>query len=168
MTKEPYKDDEVIRLKYFYNLFVKRKRLYPSSYFLFVTNTRKKSLPLERPLFKKIISTYLDIYFNEFYYEDKTKYFMLSGQLEKAKGSPIIINSKKGIFNESNSIGWVWFLRPSIPFSSNLKLIKLKGSTSRVGKLEKKYCERNDFALLSPINKVMARIVKHKKLFKDD
>jgi hypothetical protein len=168
MTKTTYNDNEVIRFKYFYDLFLKRKRLYPSSYFMFVTKTRKKQLPLEKKLFKKIISTYLDIYFNEFYFEEKPKYFMLSGELDKALGARTAINSKKGIFREINSIGWVWYLRPSIPFVSNIRLIKLKGSTSRVGKLEKKYCEKKDIAVLTPINIFMAKIIELKKLFKND
>lgn len=168
MTKEPFKDDEVIRLDYFYKLFVKRKRLYPTSYFLFPTFTKKQKLPLEKSLFKKIVSTYLDIYFNEFYFQKKPKYFILSGELDKALGARKIINAKKGIFKELNSVCWVWYLRPSIPFNSNIRLIKLKGSNSRVGKLDKQYCINNDIAILKPINKIMGEIIKNNKLFKND
>lgn len=168
MTKEQYKDDEVLRLDYFHNLFVERKRIYPVSYFLFATYTRKKHIKLHKTLFRKIISTYLNVYFNEFYYSNKPKYFMLSGVLDKVKGSSIIINSKKGIFKESNSIGWIWYLRPSVSFVSNVRLIKLKGSTSRLNKLEKKYILNNDIALLSPINKAIAKIIKQNKLSKND
>jgi len=168
MTKTTYRDKNVLRLKYFYKLFVKRKRLFPSSYFLFPTYTRKKTLPVEWPLFKNIVSTYLDVYFNEFYFDDTPKYFILSGKLQKGRGARNVINSKRGIFKESNSIGWIWFLRPSISFMSNVRLIKLKGKTSRVNKLDKKYCENKDVNVLIPVRELMTKLIEQNKLIKND
>lgn len=168
MTKTMYKDNEVLRLKYFYDLFLKRKRLYPTSYFLFPLNTRKKKIPLDKLLHKKIIQTYLDIYFNDFYNKKSPIYFLLSGKLVKVKGSKFILNKKKGIFREAKSIGWIWYLRPSLPYISNIRLIKLKGSTSRLNKLEKRYHVDNDVDLLKPYNKAYRDLLNSNKLFKNE
>lgn len=166
MIKTTY-NDKVVRLKDFYELFLKRKIVFPTSYFHFRIKTRKRTIPLPRLLFKKIISNYLDIYFNDFYFQNKPMYFMLSGDLIKVRGAEIAINKKKGIFSEMKSIGWTWFNRPSLPYISNIKLIKLKGSTSRVGKLEKKYHMNNDYGLLTPMGVVHKQLLTDNKLFKN-
>lgn len=168
MIKTMCKDKTVLRLSYFYDLFLKRKRLYPTTYFLYPLHTRKKTVSLDKLLFKKIIQTYLNIYFNEFYSEKKPKYFMLSGELKKVKGSRILISKKKGIFKETKSIGWIWYLRPSLPYISNIRLIKLKGSTSRLNKIEKSYHIDNDVDLLKPYNKAYRELLETNKLFKNE
>jgi len=163
MTKEKSKDDEIITTNDFYNLFLERKKLYPTTWFLFPTFTRKKNLPLDKKLFRKLIKTYLNIYFNEFYANDVPKYFPLSGELKKAKGFPI--NFKKSTFIETNSICWIWYLRPSLSFFSNVKLIKLKGSSSRVGKLDKEYQKNKDVSLLKTVSNELKELITNDKIF---
>ena len=165
MSKERSKD-ESLRLNYFYGLFLKRKKLFPTSYFMFPVFTRKKKIPLEKTLYKKIINTYLDIYFNEFYFADVPKYFMLSGMLMKVKGSRFIINKKKGSLHQDRSIGWVWYLRPSLAYISNIRLIKLKGGTGKVNKLDATYKKNKDVEMLSSTNRFREQLMNDNKLYK--
>lgn len=164
MIKEESKN-KVLKIYDFYLLFLKTKRLFDVVYFFFPINTRKKKIAISRPLHKKIISTYLDIYFNEFYYQKRPKYFMLSGRLMKAKSIKHIVHLENGTFKESNGISWIWFNRPSEAFHSNVKMVKMKGSTSRVGRLDKKYKEDNDLETLETTKSVLDRLLKQRKFF---
>jgi len=167
MTKDKYSDNEIIRIDYFYNLFVSRKRLFFPSMFLFPTNTRNKKIPVDFQLFKRIIQKYFEIYFNELYFNDTPKYFPLSGKIKKAKGSNFFVNSKKKVRRLGRSLTWIWYDRPSISFCSNVKLIKLKGSTSRVGLLDKKYKEQKDIELLPSANSALMELVNNNKMFRN-
>lgn len=155
-------------LGYFWQIFCQDKKLYPTSYFFFPLKTRKEKIPLTKVFYKKIIQTYLDIYFNEFYSENKPKYFMLSGELIKVRGNSIIGDRKNDTFKEIKSIGWIWYFRPSLPYISNIKIIKLKGSTSRLNKIEKRYHLSNDIGTLRPCRKVYRELLETNKLFRND
>jgi len=152
-------DRTTLGIKYFYELFLKRKRLYPISYFLFPIKTRKKSIPLPDKLFKNIISTYLDIYFKEFYFHDTPKYFPLSGLIKKTKGKRFYANMNRGIVNRGRGITWLWYFRPSIAFFSNIRLLKMNGSTNRVLALDKKYKENKDVELLPNARSEMREVI---------
>lgn len=164
MTKEQSKDEKIFRLNYFFDLFLKRKKLYPASYFLFPTHTRKKKLPVSKKLFKSTIQTYLDIYFEDFYNRPEPIYFMLTGKLVKAHGESI--DFKNGNFNKTQSIGWIWYLRPFLSYCSNIKLLKLKGSTSRVNKLDKKFQSEHDVFAMETVSQVTYRLTEQNKRFK--
>ena len=167
MIKEESKNKTFKReIDYFYELFAETKKLFDVVYFFFPIKTYKKKIPLPRVLHNKIISTYLNVYFNEFYYEKKPKYFMLSGKLMKAKSPPHLVSLENGTFKELNGISWIWFDRPSETFHANVKLVKLKGSTSRVGKLDKKYKEENDLETLVSIKSVLGKMKQQRKFFR--
>ena len=159
-------NNNVLGIKYFYQLFAKRKYLFPTLYFPFPINTQKKKLSVSIILYRKIIQKYLDIYFNEFYYKDQPKYFMLSGFIIKGRSRPFTINLKNGNFKKIKGIAWIWYERPSIAYYSNIKLVKLTGSTNRVDKLDKNYKAENDFELLAGTKNLLDRIKQEYKFFK--
>lgn len=148
MTKEKSTNNASIGIKHFESLFLKRKKKYPVSYFHYPLNTRKKNISLPEGLFKKTISTYLNIYFGELYFHDTPKYFFLSGLIKKAKGSKVFVNSKRGINHFGRCITWIWYKRPSISYFSNIRFIKMNGSTNRVLKLDNEYKDSRDVELL--------------------
>lgn len=162
MTKEKSTNDKKIGLNFFYNLFLKRKRLYPVRYFLNQIDTRKYTIPLPKKKFKSIVSTYLDVYFGELYYENKPKYFLLSGMIVKTKSSTKFFNGEA-----SRTINWIWYLRPSISYFANIKLIKLKGSTSRVWKLDKLFKKNNDIDIMQSTKLKLVELKIKNKLFKN-
>lgn len=160
MIKEKYNNNYGI--DYFYDLFKKRNAYYPKSYFFFMGGRTRKVL-LEKKLFKKIILSYFDIYFKEFYSHTDEQYFFLSGKLTKARGKKVYKNPN-GI-NQTESILWVWFLRPAYNYVSNLKIIKLKGTNRRVEKLEKQFKETFDVGLLPEINTLLKSLNNNHKLY---
>jgi hypothetical protein len=133
---------------------------------MFPIKTRKKSIPVEWPLYKKVVSTYLDIYFNEFYYINRPKYFPLSGKLKMAKGKGFFRNNKTQLHHMSRSIVWIWYERPSFAYFANIRILKLKGSTSRVGKLDRNFKTDNDVELLQTHHKVLQELKYNDKFFK--
>jgi hypothetical protein len=155
MIKQTLHNDKVIGIKYFRELFLKRKRVYPVSFFHFPIDTRKKSIALPPNLFNQTIKTYLGIYFGEFYYNDTPKYFPLSGLLRKIQGSSFFVNNRRGITHQGRSISWIWYLRPKISYFSNIKIKKQNGSTSRVLKLDNNYKANKDLELLPSLNTAM-------------
>lgn len=155
MTKAKSTNDRVVNTRYFHDLFLARKRKYPLSYFHYYIKTRKRSIPLPDGLWKKIIGKYLDIYFNEFYFEDRPKYFPLSGKLVKAKSSQYFVNTNRQRTSTGRAIGWVWFQRPNIAYWGNVLIKKLNGSTNRVFALDKRYKADRDVELLPSIKKIM-------------
>ncbi len=162
MIKEKSNNNNRIGINYFEDLFLKRKRLYPRNYFSFPIDGRKHKIPLPKGLFRKTIKTYLNIYFGELYYHDTPKYFPLSGLIKKVKGSRFFINSIRGIIHKSRSVTWLWYLRPSISYFANVRLIKLNGSSSRVLKLDNSYKLNRDVELLPFFRSEMKEV----KLFK--
>lgn len=168
MSKAKSKNNGIKTTTFFYNLFLKRKRVFPTSYFLFPTRTRKKELTVPKSLWLTIIQTYLKIYFNEFYFNDTPKYFPLSGLLMKVKGAGLFINKKKGTFRESRSLTWIWYDRPNIAYSSNVRLLKMAGGTSRVRKLDNNYRIDNDIELLTPCSVALDELRTTNKFFRND
>lgn len=159
MIKERF-NSNVLRLKYFYDLFAKRKRLFPTFYFPFPIKTRKKKLLVKWDLYKRTVETYLDIYFREFYYNDTPKYFPLSGKLVKAKGKKFTLNEKPNIHHDKRGIVWIWYNRPSLAYFSNIRLLKLKGSGRKISKLDENYRINNDVEVLES-HHVTLRNMKH-------
>lgn len=165
MIKEKF-NNNVLGLKYFYNLFAKSKRYFPTFYFMFPIKTRKKKLLVEWNLYRKIIETYLDIYFNEFYYFKSPKYFLLSGNLMKVKSKSFFKN-KTGNHQGRNVI-WIWYNRPSFAYFSNIRILKLKGSSSKVGRLDRNYKIDNDVELLESYHSALQKMKEPNKFFKND
>lgn len=160
MTKAKSNSRNNIRFNYFVELFIKSKRSFPISYFLFNTGSRKKMQTVSKKLFENIITTYLDVYFNEFYYHDKPKYFPLSGEIVKTAGRAIPENKFE------RCLTWIWYLRPTETFFSNVRLGKLKGSYTKLDKLDRNYKIDHDIAVLPVYRTVLNDLRNNNKLYK--
>ena len=140
---KPSKYDAIFRLKYFHSKF---KNKYPPKMLGEKKGLRPKNVSLS--LYQKIFMEYLDIYFKEIYFLNGPSYFLYTGLLTKVKYRPrVIINRgiKKII---SNSIGFMWYQRPSELFFLCTKLEKLTGSSNRIPKIEKIYKNNFDINLI--------------------
>lgn len=161
MTKEKYSHNYGI--KHFFEYFKKRKVKFPKTYF-FNVKTRKKTLEVDFTLFKKTIATYLDFYFQDFYQNEESQYFFLSGKLEKARCKGVYKNSTETILTQP--VCWVWTDRPSFSFCQNVKLTKLAGSNGKVYKLDKKYKRNFDSGILPSVGQRLKRAIKEKTFYK--
>lgn len=158
MTKEP-STVKRIGLSYFLNLIVKRKKRFPTRFFNIPLKTKAKTVKLSRGKAKEIIVTYFDVYFNEFFQKNEDVYFPLSGMLTKAKSSHSNTKGKR-----MRSVNLIWYLRPSIAYFSNIRLLKIKGSTSKFWKLEKLFRLQFDIDLLDGTKKKLNEL-RDKNLF---
>jgi len=93
---------------------------------------------------------------------------MLSGLLVKAQGRPNIGLTKYGTIKTGNGISWIWYNRPSQAFFSNVKLVKLKGSNSKLNKIDRNYKEEHDIKLLQGVKSTLENIRQQYKFFKND
>ena len=160
MTKEKYSNRYGIN--YFWNIFRLRKVQYPKGYF-FMKNHSNSNIFLTKPLFRTLVLSYLDVYFEDFYSHNDSQYFPLSGELIKGKGKGFYKNNKSNTVTDS--IIWTWYLRPAINYVTNLKIIKLKGSSSRLGVLEEKYKRNFDAGLLPKAKEILKDLNSNDKLY---
>lgn len=134
---------EVFGLDYFYKNF-------ENKYFPKMLGEKKgrAKINVSKQLYQKILQEYFDIYFKEIYFIDGPSYFLYTGILTKVKYRPrVIIN--KGIKKIINStIGFMWYQRPAELFFVCCKLLKQKGSTNRLPKIEKLYKNNFDINLI--------------------
>jgi hypothetical protein len=147
---------------YFFKLFKRRKLKYPKGYF-FARKYRSEEVAVEKSVFVNVISKYLDVFFEDFYSHNDDQYFPLSGKIMKVRGKGIYKN--KDSYLETESITWIWFLRPALNYVTNLKIHKLTGSTSRLDKFEKKYKEIFDVAVLPSATKTLKELNTNNKLY---
>lgn len=160
MIKEKFNNK--IGINYFYELFKKRKTAYSKRYY-FLIGGRTKKIELSKSLFKSLVSTYFNIYFTEFYTSHDDLYFPLSGSLKKTRGKGFYKNQNSAIKTES--IIWLWYLRPAFNYVTNLKIIKLKGNTAQITKLENEYKEMNDVGLLPNVISELTTLNNKNKLY---
>lgn len=159
MIKVKYNSN--IGIKHFYNIFKSRKKRYPKRYF-FSSDDSYKKIYTEPIFFKKIIGTYFDIFFEDFYSHNDPQYFPLSGEIIKARGKGFYKN--KTSYTKTESIIWIWFLRPAMNYVTNLKIHKLQGTTSPVYHLENKYKENYDIGLFPTVNSILKELNSTNKL----
>ena len=147
-------------LKHYWALYRKRAIGFPKKY-LSDKSKSHSTRTLTRIEHRQIISKYMNVYFNEFYFQDKPKYFPLGGLLEKIQG-------KKTIFKNRivNPILLLWHNRPDILFFTNIKLAKQNGRTNRIYKLDKAYKENNDLDML-PGKSYIDELVINNEMFKN-
>lgn len=151
-----------IGIDYFYDIFKKRKIKFPKGYF-FARNYSPSHIYLRKPLFVSLISTYLDVYFRDFYSHNDVQYFPLSGKLMKVKGKGFYKNVNSS--HTTDAINWIWFLRPALNYVTNLKIHKLTGSGSRLDRLEKEYKQYFDAGLLPNVNDALKDLNTNNKLY---
>lgn len=124
---------------------------------------RRLKRPLEKPLFRKLVSSFWGYYFSDFYSNTEEQYFPLSGKMMKARGKGFYKTKDSHIITES--INWIWFLRPAFNYITNLKIIKLKGPNKRLDKLEKAFKENYDVGLLPDSIAVLKEFNENNKLY---
>lgn len=161
MIKTTYNNNKGIF--YFFNLFNSKKLTFPKAYF-FGVKSRKKKLPVSEKLWTGIISTYFDTYFDDFYKSDKPMYFPLSGKLKKVKGKGFYKQSMESL-KVSESIIWLWYLRPAFNYVTNIKILKAAGSNGRVYKLDTAYKEDNDMSKMEDFKKSLKELNINQKLY---
>ena len=137
MIKAKYSNN--VGIDYFYEKFKKGKHFFPKHFF-FGLKTLKKKVPVDEKLHMRIVKTYLDIYFKDFYKSKEPFYFPLSGEIVKVKGANFLRKKSESVVTDV--INWVWYLRPAFNYFSNIKIIKLRGN-SKITSLEKQYKEDN-------------------------
>ena len=159
MTKAKFSNN--IGIDFFYKLFRLRKITYPKGYFFFRKYSTARG-KVKFDLFKKLILTYQNIYFDEFYTHNNIQYFPLSGKIMKVKGKGVYKNQNK--ITKSTPINWIWFSRPAFNYVTNLSIHKLAGGTSRIYKLETAYKENFDVGLLPNCKTVLRELNINNKL----
>lgn len=160
---------EVYNVSFFYNLYIKKAKKYPPIFFEKTKKKRRKHVPFS--LFKKIIKTYLTIYFEDFYKTNGSIYFPLGGFMKKVaykkwarymkRGS----SNKKELVGSNGSVGFFWYLRPSPRFMFLLKIKKLTGSTNRLPVIERKYKNRYNKDLLPIFEDEFKKALNNKTLY---
>lgn len=150
-----------IGIDFFYDSIKNSK--FKKTDFLFPLKTRKKRVSIDKALYKKIILSFLNNYFESLYESEGSIYFFLSGDL--VKNRTMFYDKHKN--REVHSVVWTWFNRPNISYMSNIRIIKQKGSSSRIKKIEDKYKENNDISLLLNYKQELINLVENKSLYND-
>lgn len=140
----------------FFQFFSKRKLFFSKSDFLYKLNTRKQKIEVDKELFKSVTQRYFRIYFSELYYQNKPKYFFLSGIIEKTKSKKFYDYQQQKFHN--HGIGFVWYLRPSISYLFNINMIKLTKSNYPLREIELRYRPHCNYDALKPLNKLLKEL----------
>lgn len=132
VNKETSKPTKTLyKIDFFYKKFKKEKRRYAPSLFD-LENPSKNIRPIEVPfsLYKKIVSTYLRIYFLDLYFKMKPSYFFLTGTVK------LIRNRDFG--KDHIRTGLFWYFRPSEKFSYKYCVLnKLRGTRNALPKIDR-------------------------------
>ena len=120
--------------------------------------------PLDIKLYKKIVKTYLLIYFNELYFGKYPEmYFFLGGKMKLARSDSKWSNTLKVLTQTKVSL--LWFKRPHASIWKAVKIRKLNGSTNIFCNLDVKFLELYDVSLVPNIKTAMTKIYKEKNTY---
>ena len=155
ITQEKNCKPLVLNINYFYSLFLKEKKSYAPSLFSIGEKTRR-TIPRKPTLkeYKKIVYTYLKIYFFELYINRFKMYFPLGGLMKVVTISSWIHKQKRGYSKEKEyckadkAFGLYWYSRPSPKMFFMVALKKLTGKTNMIPKIEKIFSQNQDKDLL--------------------
>lgn len=160
---------ETFNASHFYKLYIKEKRglFYPYDIDL---NLKKKSRIkkeiLTRKTFRKIIATYLMIYFKDLFFQSRDSYFFLGGKLTLAVVPKRIRVLTKHMNSNSfnDNLNLVWYRRPSKRFKYIIDLKKIMGSGSKIKKYENEARENNMLDLFPNFKELMRKIKQSNQL----
>lgn len=163
------KEIETLYISDFYKTYIKERKKYidfPS---------KRKHKKVKILIFKKIIKEYLKIYFNDFYYYDKSIYFPFGGFLKKVlypkwvkKITKPNTNKSKYEYKTSNSaIGLYWYLRPSKKMEFMVEIKKLTGNTNALPKIEANFLKTKSKDLIPIFTAERVKGKKHKTLYRN-
>jgi len=146
---------EILRVSYFYDLFLKEKKRYAPS--LFTIDQKVKAKRKRKPTlkeFKQIIYQYLKIYFYELYMGRKAAYFFLGGFMKVVTTQSLAKyqlrgrERKKTLIVTNKPLGLFWFMKPTEKMHYMVILNKLTGSSNILPKIEKTFKQNYDKDLL--------------------
>lgn len=169
LIPEKKSDLRILRVKYFYELYLKEKRKYSPSLFCIdktIRLKRKRIATLKE--FKKVIYEYFKIYFFELYMNKLPMYFCLTGIMRIVTYSPwarILSRSnlnKKSLHQSSGAFGLFWYYRPGRKAYYMVELKKLSGSTNIVTKIEKIFKENHNQDLLPTFTEERKKVKNNK------
>lgn len=171
-TKEKRSDLDVLNISDFYSMHLKEKKKFSEKMFFTDKNIKKKKerfVTLQE--FKKIITTYLGIYFMELYFMKIPKYFFLGGMMKIVK-YPTWMNKqsrgsspdKKFIIAEE-ALGLFWYRRPSQKSFYMVVLKKLTGKFNALPAIEVKFKKNNNKDLLPIFEHEHLRAQRNKSLY---
>lgn len=136
--------------------YQKKKRTYNGSFFdsKYGYNPKDKKVKIGIALFKKILLTYLQLYFWQLYMNGSSRYFFLGGLMKLTAYEKITKvkrnnkNNTKKVTQTNRSISLYWYLRPSVRMFYMVDIIKLTGSTNRIPMIERVHAKSFDKDLL--------------------
>lgn len=112
----------------------------------------KKSINNDYSLYRKVVKTFLTVYFREVMFSDKPIYFIFGGKIKKIQVGNFFgknnVKEKKMVYLNL-AVGFEWFERPCKTMEAQLRLRKLNGSTSSLTKIIKEWTKDNDISTLN-------------------
>lgn len=172
-TREKSSDLEVLNINFFYKLFLKEKKSYDPSLFCIGKKTRKKrKRKVTIKEYRKVIYTYLKIYFYELYLLKKPMYFFFGGFMKivlyptwkrlQKRG----FNKKEELHESERAFGLFWYMRPTKRYHFMIKLVKLTGKTNMIPKIESVFTRAEDKDLLPIFGEEWERAKQNKTLYR--
>lgn len=148
-TQGKNSDVEILDITYFHSLYLK--------------NFRKFAVDLK--LYKKVVKTYLKIYFTELYMNKVAKYFFLGGQAKLVLGTAVVFNkATNSVINKNINI--FWYNRPSKKMWFMVTIKKMKGSSSALSKIENFFHTKYNKDLLPIFTKEQKKGKNNKTLYR--
>ena len=130
----------------------------------FCAQTKYRKNLVSFKLYKKIIQTFLKVYFGELYLFKKTSYFFLGGHMKLVLGKGSVWNNHLQTYI-TNHINLFWFDRLSAKTYYEVKCRKMAGSTSQIKKIERFYMKNYDKELLPIFTVEQEKGKRNKRLF---
>lgn len=148
--------------EYFRTLYLKRKKKFSKSLFYNIEPTRLKTIEVPRDLHKKLVTSYLDIYFSELFFRNRPKYFFLGGTVQKMALTPKSHSIDK--LKRRSGLTLVWYRRPDMGIFFNVKLRKQSGQGKKMTRLEDRFKAEQGLDSLPPFYSGYKKIMREKLL----
>lgn len=160
-TTPPKLDREKKGIKDSYSLF---KKKYWSSELGLPKKRGKIRMPYS--IYKKIISAFLRVYFEELYFSNKKYlYFFLGGDLKLVRQVPRLMTYGGQNRMSGHAISFLWYNRANKDLWRFVKIKRMRGLSNIIPKLDAKYKEKKDIFSLDPVKKAIREKIKSGNLF---
>lgn len=154
-NKEPRID---FKIDYFYEEFKKKR-------FKFLSTKKKRGQEIVSfAMYKRIISMYLKIYFNELFFIRKPHYFFFGGEIIVCKVSKFVNYSNVLI---PNSITVLWYNRPLEFYINKFRMYLMNGKRNTIPKLKRKWMKENNVDELPLIKDKLKEFFDNKIIFQE-
>lgn len=158
-----------ISVSYFYKLYEKKNIRHRVNTYDKESNRNGRRI-IPAILFRKIIYTYLKLFFFEFYSMNAPSYFPWGGYIKKVASNKAVRdtnrNGNKKRIVKNRTISWFWFLRPNMRMGYMIKLTKMTGSTNIIPKIEAWYRTNFDIDKLPTFNEERIKKKRNKTIIK--